>query len=87
MQIKFKKCGQILRTGNPSTSEDIWEKYDSNTRKTMILDEKINMEENYKSEQRELIEPLLDYYLNGNCGQLSYNVLKFIELLLNLVLL
>ena len=64
----------FARTGNPSTSEHIWEKYDSNTRKTMILDEKINMEENYKSEQRELIEPLLDYYLNGNFGQLSYNV-------------
>ena len=34
------------------------------------------MEEDYKSEQRELIEPLLKYYINGNFLQMSYDVFQ-----------
>jgi para-nitrobenzyl esterase len=56
----------FVRNGNPSTTKYTWEKYNSDTRKTMILGEEIKMEEDYKSEQRELIEPLLKYYMNGN---------------------
>ena len=40
----------------------------------MILDEKIEMVQEYKDEQREILEPLLKYYLNGNFAQMSYNV-------------
>lgn len=40
----------------------------------MILDEKIEMIENYESKERELIEPLLKYYFNSNFYDLSYNV-------------
>ena len=40
----------FARNGNPSTSKHKWEQYDSKTRKTMILDEKIYMEEVYKKE-------------------------------------
>ena len=64
----------FVRTGDPSTSEITWEKYDTDTKKTMILDEKIEMVEEYKDEQREILEPLLKYYLNGNFAQMSYNV-------------
>ena len=46
----------FANTGDPSTSEYKWEPYDTEKRKFMVLDEKIEMEENYKSEQRELIE-------------------------------
>ena len=66
----------FVRNGNPSTTKYTWEKYNSDTRKTMILGEEIKMEEDYKSEQRELIEPLLKYYMNGNFLQMSYNVFQ-----------
>ena len=66
----------FVRTGNPSTSKNTWEKYNSDTRKTMVLGEEIKMEEDIKSEQRELIEPLLKYYFNGNFLQMSYDVFQ-----------
>ena len=66
----------FARTGNPSTTKNTWEKYNSDTRKTMILGEEIKMEEDFKSEQRELIEPLLKYYMNGNFLQMSYDVFQ-----------
>ena len=64
----------FVRNGNPSTEKYVWEKYNSDTRKTMVLDEKISIGGEYKPEQRKLIEPLLKYNLNGNTSQLSYNV-------------
>ena len=64
----------FVRNGNPSTKELTWEKYDSKIRKTMIFDKKIEMGEEYKKEQRELIEPILKYYFNGVSSQISYNV-------------
>ena len=66
----------FVRTGNPSTSKNTWEKYNSDTRKTMVLGEEIKMEEDIKSEQRKLIEPLLKYYFNGNFLQMKYNVFQ-----------
>ena len=64
----------FARNGNPSTNGLTWEKYDSKIRKTMIFDKKIEMGEEYKKEQRELIEPILKYYFNGVSSQISYNV-------------
>ena len=75
----------FARYGNPSTSKNIWEKYDSNTRKTMILDENIHMEEDVKREQRLLIEPLLKYYFNGCYSNLSLNVPQFYKIISQLV--
>lgn len=63
----------FVRTGNSSTPEHVWEQFNSDTRKIMILDEKIEMIENYESKERELIEPLLKYYFNCNFYDLSYN--------------
>jgi para-nitrobenzyl esterase len=64
----------FARNGNPSTKELTWEKYDSESRKTMIIDKKIEMGEEYKKEQRELLDPILKYYFNGVTAQMSYNV-------------
>ena len=44
------------------------------SRKTMVLGEEIGMVEDLKSEQRELIEPLLHHYFNGCYSQLDYYV-------------
>ena len=75
----------FAKNGNPSTSEYTWEPYETRTRKIMVFDEKIEMEENYKSEQRELIEPLLKNYLNGNFAQMSYNVPQVYKIVAQLV--
>ena len=75
----------FARNGNPSTSEITWEKYNTETRKTMIIDEKIEMVENLKDEQREILEPLLKYYLNGNFAQMSYNVPQVYRIVLQLI--
>ena len=64
----------FAKTGNPTTSEITWEKYDTSKRKVILLDEKIEMAEDLKEEQREILEPLLKYYINGNFVQISYNV-------------
>ena len=70
----------FARTGNPSTTKNTWEQYNSDTRKTMFLGEEIKMEEDYKSEQRELIEPLLKYYINGNFLNMSFDVFQVYKL-------
>jgi len=64
----------FAKTGNPSTSKITWEKYDSSKRKVIILDDKIEMAEDLKEEQREILEPLLKYYINGDFAQISFNV-------------
>ena len=64
----------FAKNGNPSTKELTWEKYDSKSRKTMIIDKKIEMGEEYKKDQRELLEPILKYYFNGVTANMSYNV-------------
>lgn len=64
----------FAKNGNPSIKGLTWEKYDSKSRKTMIIDEKIEMGEEYKKEQRELLDPILKYYFNGVTSQMSYNV-------------
>ena len=71
----------FARTGNPSTSKHTWEKYNSETRKSMILDGNIQMVEDYKKKQRLLIEPLLKYYFNGNYSKLSLNVPHYYKII------
>ena len=62
----------FARNGNPSTDKYVWDKYDSKSRKTMIIDKKIEMIEDYNGKQREILDPLLKYYFNGNFGRISY---------------
>ena len=51
----------------------------------MILDEKIYIVEDYKKEQRVLIEPLLKYYFNGCYSDLSLNVPQFYKIIAQIV--
>lgn len=64
----------FAKNGNPSTSEITWEPYDSDKKKILVIDENIEMVEDYNSEQSELLEPLLKYYINGNYAHMSFNV-------------
>lgn len=64
----------FARTGDPSISEISWEKYNTDKRKIMVIDENIEMIEDYKSEQREILDPILKYYFNLNTNDLSYFV-------------
>lgn len=64
----------FARTGDPSTAEYFWEPYTADSRKTMVLGEKIGMTEDLKAEQRALIEPLLHHYFNGCYMQMDLNV-------------
>lgn len=64
----------FARTGDPSISEISWEKYNTDKRKIMVIDENIEMIEDYKSEQREILDPILKYYFNLNTNELSYFV-------------
>ena len=75
----------FARNGDPSTSNHKWEKYNAKTRKIMILDENIHMEDDLKKDQRLLIEPLLKYYFNGNYGNLSLNVPQFYKIIAQVV--
>lgn len=64
----------FARTGNPSISKLNWEPFDTDKRKIMVIDEKFEMIEDYKTEQRKLLEPLLKYNFNSNRNEISYNV-------------
>jgi len=64
----------FARSGDPGTEKYPWEPYTAESRKTMVLGEEIGMTEDLKSEQRELIEPLLHHYFNGCYAQMDYNV-------------
>ena len=64
----------FARTGDPSTEAYKWDTYDTETRKTMVLDKDIHMESDLLSEQRKALEPILKYHFNGCYSQLSVNV-------------
>ena len=58
----------FARTGDPSADGYDWEPYDTKTRKTMLLGDEIRIVSDPLKEQRELIEPLLSYRINGYYG-------------------
>lgn len=61
----------FARDGNPGAEEYIWEPYSEESRQTMVLGNEIRMEDDLKSEQRLLVEPLLSHYFNGCYSQMS----------------
>ena len=63
----------FARTGNPSISKLNWEKYDTNKRKIMAINEKFELVEDYKAEERKLLEPLLKYNFNTNKNTVNFN--------------
>ena len=64
----------FARKGNPSTDGYLWEPYDTDTRKTMVLGTEVHMTEDLMAKRRSLLEPLLHHYLNGCYTQLSLNI-------------
>lgn len=60
MWVNFAKCG------DPSIEGAEWPQYSEKTRNTMILGSHVRTENGWKEEERECLEPLLKYCLNGN---------------------
>ena len=58
----------FAKTGDPSADGQEWLPYDSETRQTMFLGDEIHMAADPGKDERELIEPLLSYWINGNYG-------------------
>ena len=64
----------FARTGDPSTAEYVWKPYDAKERYTMVLGDEICLVPDPMPEQRELIRPLLSYWINGYYGIYDYAV-------------
>ena len=62
----------FAKTGDPSVDGYQWDPYDSQDRKTMILGDDIHLEEDPLPQRRSLIEPLLEYHVNGQYMALDY---------------
>ena len=52
-------------TGNPSTDSATWPEYNASNRTTMIIDDPLEVENNFLVERYELIRPLLAYGISG----------------------
>lgn len=63
----------FARSGNPSTNNNIWPEYTNESKKTMILGEKIFVKDNLFSRRSSVVEPLLKYHINGNYSVLKLN--------------
>ena len=68
----------FAKTGDPSTDEYHWDTYDAEERLTMILGDEIELLSDPMQEQRELVEPLLAYRINGFYGMYDY-VAKYLR--------
>ena len=64
----------FAKTGDPSTEKNRWPKYDSKTKQTLVLGEKIYVKENLLSRRTAVIKDFLKYRINGNYGALSFNI-------------
>ena len=53
-------------TGDPSIEEITWEPYSEAAPSTMILDEPLRMEKDWRGTERKSLLPLLRYQINGN---------------------
>lgn len=68
----------FAKTGDPSAADHIWKPYDVKKRYTMFLGNEIELVSDPMPEQRELIRPLLSYWINGYYGIYDYAV-KYIR--------
>ncbi|ORX44166.1 alpha/beta-hydrolase [Piromyces finnis] len=64
----------FAKTGQPSVGNITWEKFEPDTKRTMILNENYEMKDHVLEEQYILIKPLLKYNFNGCYTDLNYNV-------------
>lgn len=75
----------FARNGNPSSDNNEWPKYNSDTKKTLILGEKVFVKDDLFSRRSKLVEPLLKYLINGNYSVLRLNT-PYIKILAMIVL-
>jgi len=64
----------FVKTGNPSTEEYKWDKYDYNKKNCMFLGKKIEMKNNIFNKRDEIIEPLVYKYIPYDYSMISLNV-------------
>ena len=64
----------FAKNGNPSTPTAHWNAYDLKKRETMVLGKAIFLEPDLLGKRREIVTPLLKYYLNGCYTNLSFHV-------------
>lgn len=64
----------FARTGDPSVEGLAWQRYDADSRMTMVLSAQPHLESDILGEQRRLLFPLLRYMINASYAELSYNV-------------
>ncbi len=64
----------FARAGNPGTPEISWPRYDSKSRKTMVIGKKCVVKEDVLKRQRELLFPLLKYWISPSYAVLDMNV-------------
>ena len=64
----------FARTGNPSTENFEWPKYDVAERKTAVISSHPKVASDVLSGQRKLLMPLVRYMINGSYATIDYNV-------------
>lgn len=65
---------RFAQTGDPGDENLPWPAYETQERWTMILAENSGAEKDPLSEQRKLLDPILEYRLNASYADMDYNV-------------
>ena len=65
---------RFAETGDPGTEELPWPAYDEKDRWTMVLGDVSEAVRDPLSQQRNVLDPILDYRLNASYAYMSYNV-------------
>ena len=65
---------RFAQTGDPGDENLPWPAYETEERWTMILAENSGAEKDPLSEQRQLLDPILEYRLNASYADMDYNV-------------
>ena len=61
-------------TGTPDAGDTDWQTYDANKRATLVISKHLRMREDILPRQREMLNPLLKYLLNGSYTALDLHV-------------
>ena len=74
-EVSQNMWANFAKSGNPSTKDCKWEKYDEKNNYYMVLGKEVELKNNLFNKKRdELILPILDQYISYNYMDLSFNV-------------